>query len=194
MNMKISEEIKLEIQCFVYFFFKGTMAFNQLLGADIDYLELVLADRELLYNCFKIFATAQRDGTSSADYSATEHLVADYLVDLHKGDAKAAYVKAQANLPASVDLPFWKEFLTLANCFCNNSFPIPLESDYIVWLTGVDAVPVFAVWTNVLKVDKNQCPLNAEYALKRANERLLLWDGKPENPPFAGWELEQEIY
>lgn len=193
--MKVSENVKAEIQSFVYFFFKGTMSFNQLLGADIDYLGLVLADRQRLYNCFEIFAAAPRDGIESANYSIAEHLVADYLVDLHKtADAETAYIKARAKFTASIDIVFWREFLKLAHCFCTNSFPWPLQEDYMLWLTGVDAVPVFAVWTNVLEVDKNQCPLNAEYALKRANDRLLLWDGKSEDPPFADWELEQEIY
>ncbi|HEX8329505.1 MAG TPA: hypothetical protein VF629_18350 [Hymenobacter sp.] len=191
--MKISEEIKLEIQCFVYYFFKGTMAFNQLLGADIDYLKVVLADRQLLYNCFKIFAATRVD---DMDFVDNERLVANYLVDLQKGDATVAYLNAQAHFTSSMHTPFWREFLKLAYCFCNNSFPIPLTEDYVPGLNGCGtaAVPAFAIWTNVLEVDKNQCPLNADYALKRANERLLIWDGKTENPPFAEWELEQEIY
>lgn len=194
MTKKLSEDVKAEIQSFVYFFFKGTMAFNQLLGADVDYLERVVSNRQWLYNCFEIFAAAPHNGIESANYGIATRLVADYLVDLHNGDAEYAYPKAQARFTTSTGILFWQEFLKLANCFCHNSFPIPLKEDYMDWLTGTDAVPVFAVWTNVLEVDEKQCPLNAANALKRANERLLLWDGKPANPPFAEWELEQEIY
>lgn len=192
--MKLAGEVKAEIQEFVYFFFKGTMAFDQLLAKDIDYLELVLADRQILYNCFEIFAAVPRDCLEATDCLVAERVVANYLVDLHRGNAAMAFAKAQTSFAATNNDLFWNEFLKLAKCFCYNSFPVPLKENYILWMTGVDAVPAFAVWTNVLEVDKKQCPLNAEYALQRANERLLLWDGLPANPRFAEWEVEQEIY
>jgi hypothetical protein len=193
--MKLTDDAKCELQAFVYFFFKGTMAFGKLLGADIDYLQIALANRQVLYHCFEIFAAAPRNGLEADNFSDAEGLVADYLVALHRGDADA-YGEARPASPVSTAIPFWQEFLRVAHCFCYNSFPLPLKEDYVLWLdgSGTDAVPIFAVWSNVLEVDKNQCPLNADYALKRANDRLLLWDGVKESPPFAEWELEQEIY
>ncbi len=193
--MKLSDDVKAELQSFVYFFFKGTMACGKLLGADINYLEIALVNRQALYHCFEIFAAAPRNGLEADNFSDAEGLVADYLIAMHKGDT-ATYEEARPNSSTGKDIPFWQGFLNLAHCFCYNSFPIPLKQDYLPWLngSGTDAVPVFAVWSNVLEIDKNQCPLNADYALKRANERLLLWDGVAENPPFAEWELEQEIY
>jgi len=152
--MKLSDDVKAELQSFVYFFFKGTMAFGKLLGADVDYLGIALANRQALYHCFEIFAAAPRNGLEADNFSNAEGLVAEYLVALHKGDI-AAHEEARPNFSVGSDIPFWQEFLNLAHCFCYNSFPIPLKEDYMLWLTGVDAVPVFAVWSNVLGIDKN---------------------------------------
>jgi hypothetical protein len=104
-------------------------------------------------------------------------------------------LKPEIDYSARVDTAFWREFLNFAYCFCNNSFPVPLQESYLPHLngSGTDAVSAFAVWTNVLELDENQCPLNAAYALERANERILYWE-QPPGKPFEEWELEQEIY
>jgi hypothetical protein len=57
--MKLHDDCKLDIQSFVYYFFKGNMGFSELLGADINYLDKVLNKPTFLYNCFEIYvATA----------------------------------------------------------------------------------------------------------------------------------------
>lgn len=195
--MKLNKDIKLDIQCFVYYFFKGTMGFNELLGADVDYLDRVLNNPPLLYNCFEIYAaTAQLANVDYTKELTPESWVVEYLVNLHREeDPETAYIKAKAHYSALVNTAFWTEFLKLAYCFCKNSFPVSLQKSYLPHLngSGTDAVLAFAVWTNVLEVDENQRPLNAAYALQRANERILCWE-QPPNKPFEDWELEQEIY
>ncbi|MEP7265389.1 MAG: hypothetical protein ABI772_12870 [Bacteroidota bacterium] len=210
--MKLAREQKQDIQCFIYFLFKGTFD-ERLIFAEYDYLDVLLKNPELLYNCFEIFAhDYQTNGKfrnpeirkkifyiEEKQYEKVYEnpLVVDYIIALHENNntaAKEIVYKAQNFNSRQNNL--WKDFLILARWFCFNSFPNPVNENYVPGLYGVGtvAVPAFAVWTNVLEIDENLIILNSKEALQRANERIKLWDNEKPKSEFEYWELEQEIY
>ncbi len=182
--MKLPGEIKSEIQCYVYFLFKGTLD-PRLISGKTNYLDKLLDRPNNLYSCFEIFAYAARTNSPNS-----HRVVADYIIGLHERAAEAIEYN-QKQSPS-----YWNDFLVLAKWFCRNSFPIPLNENYLKDLegSGSTAVPTFAVWTNVVEVDESFKPVNSEFALKRANERIKQWDNVQPAIKFEDWELEQEIY
>lgn len=188
--MKISADIKLEIQTFVYFLFKGT--YNpKLIHAKYDYLDKLLSDKDLIYNCFEIFSYyAQNSEIKDLNGAVTE-----YIIELHDEATKVIDLK-RVKEHNSKTKTYWKDFLTLSKWFCYNEFPVKINAFNLKDLNGcgTDAVPVFSIWTNVVEIDTSGLVINSEYALQRANDRLKLWDNVKPLKPFSEWELEQEIY
>jgi hypothetical protein len=212
--MNLNTNQKQEIQCFVYFLFKGTLD-QRLISADYHYLDKVLKKPDLLYNCFEIFAFAAQTSGLSGNFliSPKKHegeekkyvwgmnhrFVADYIIQIHKGSTTNESAKSKMEQAKEFNKKhnnIWKDFLVLSKWFCYNSFPNPVNENYVSGLNGVgtDAVPVFAVWTNIVEVDENLNVLNSDFALRRANERIKLWDKEQPKQEFKEWELEQVIY
>jgi hypothetical protein len=191
--MKLSEGTKLDIQCFVYFLFKGTLD-PRLIGVEFDYFQALQANRQALVNCFEIFAYATQGNRATP----VSEIVANYILALHSQGDSADLALAHQAIDFNTRHPhtFWSAFLDLARRFCHNTFPRPLRADYVDTLAhnGTDAVPAFAVWTNVIEINDALAPLNAPWALQRANERLKLWENEQPAVKFEDWELEQEIY
>lgn len=189
--MKIPEETKLDIQCFVYFLFKGTMD-PRLIASKFDYLDKLLDNKNLLFNCFEVFAYASQ----KVKDLRPDQVVADYILALHGHvNNNALEIINTARQFNKESISYWTDFLLLARWFCYNSFPDPLKDDYVKELNGCGscAVPIFALWTNVVEIDEHFRVTNSEKALKRANERIKCWDNPP-SVEFEEWELEQEIY
>lgn len=164
----------------------------RLITADFNYLEKILDNKDLLYNCFEVFAYASQE----VNDVRPDKFVADYILALHgQGDKDPLDIVTVATRFNKESINYWGDFLLLAKWFCYNSFPVPLKEDYIKGLDGcgTDAVPVFAVWTNVVEIDDNFKVENSDKALKRANERIKSWDNPP-SVKFEDWELKQEIY
>jgi hypothetical protein len=191
--VKLPEDVKLSIQWFVYYLFKGTLD-ARLIEANFDYVPALLTNRQELFNCFEVFV----HGMQTQQAAQANHMAASYILALHEPhnpasvvvvDQAIAFNRKQSN-------HFWISFLDLAHRFCNNTLPQPLREDYILTLdgNGTDAVPAFAVWTNVIEVNDAFEPLNAYWALQRASERLKLWEHVQPAVKFENWELEQEIY
>ena len=184
--MKIPKDLKIDIQSFIYFLFKGTFN-SELIFLKEDYLPHLLSNNELLYNCFKIFASEKNN-----DYKVNpENEIKDYIINYIKNKKLQKIEIKNLN-------DFWINFLKLSKVFCYNEFTQKVLNFNLLDFSGVgsDAVPYFAVWTNVVEIDENFNVLNKEFALKRANERLLLYDDslKLAIPKFESWELEQELY
>lgn len=180
--MKLSLEKKREIQFFVYYLFNGGLTPKL---KELNYLPKLLSKPKALYNCFVVFAVACEDKNPSPN-----SVVEDFIIKLD-------YSNYEFTLDEKLDISdFWRDFLELARCFCFNDFPIPVLDDYIQGLEGcgTDAVPVFAVWSNVLEIDEKSKPTNGKYALIRANERIKLWDEIEPSKKFEVQELKQEIY
>ncbi|MEN9301768.1 MAG: hypothetical protein RL264_197 [Bacteroidota bacterium] len=180
--MKLSIEKKREIQFFVYYLFNGGLTPKL---KEFNYLHWLLSNPKALYNCFVVFATACENNNPNPNSE-----VENFIINLDKTSFNTTVVD---NLDIS---DFWRDFLELARCFCFNDFPIPILDEYIQGLEGcgTDAVPIFAVWTNVLEIDEKSKPTNSKYALIRANERIKLWDEIGTSTKFEDHELEQEIY
>ncbi len=203
--MKLTSFQKQELQCFVYFLFKGTLD-PRLIIDDFDYMDKLLANPKLLYNCFEVLVYAIQTEELTNNFGlnnqpvkwscGSDKLVADYILAIHNPEqehfAKTLIEKAIAFNSQQQNL--FTDFLTLAKQYCFNSFPNPIISDYLD-TGGVGAVQGFAHWTNVIEIDENLKPLNSEYALKRANQRVKLYNDL-EKPAvkFESWELKQEIY
>ena len=188
-SMNLPGNIRRDIHCFSYFLFRGTLD-PRLIKAEYDYLDKLLSDPASLYNCFKVFTYASM---KKEDPSA---LVGNYIISLHNNESAASKLVWQAEEELKECRSFWKDFLVLARWFCFNSFPEPVNHNYIPELhgCGTDGVPTFAVWTNVVQLDEDFNVLNSEFALQRANQRIKLWDGQQPVKPFENWELEQELY
>lgn len=190
--MQLDQDTKLDIQTFVYFLFKGTLD-QRLIFLEVDYLDILTNKPSILYNCFEIFANHTQNSNTSI---AKEHVV-EYIVDVSTRDKSASFTNKSDELKIShfKANPFWKDFLELARRFCFLEFEIPLNSFDLRGLNGngADAVPYFAIWTNVIELDEDGNIKNSEFALRRANERLKLWDDA-QSYIFSEDELEQEIY
>lgn len=190
--MKLTQDLKIDIQTFVYFLFKGTFDARLIVKAEYDYLELLLNDPKLLYNCFVVFAYSNQIETQDL-----KNLVVDYIIALHKNQKVAQDIIIEATLYCDSKDNFWNEFLKLSRCFCFNIFPEKVGCNYLGGLSGcgADALPPFALWTNVIEVNKNLISLNAEHAFQRANDKMkALWDNVSPRVPFLPHELEQELY
>jgi|GEM_PF-5111453 len=190
--MRLPPDDLLDIQCFVYFLFKGTLH-SQLIA--VDYVSRLVREPLLLENVFRLFTEALRQRASGehAANRAEEYLVAYFA----KGDME----QAQALLAtAPVDQPddVYAHFFQLARRFILNTFAAPVQSpDYLLDLDGVgtDAAPTFAVWTNVVNAPAPDDATSYARALRRANDRARAqFDGDLPQEPFTEWELEQEIY
>ena len=191
--MKIDDDSKSNIQFFTYYLFKGTLD-SRLIFHDKNYLDVILGDKDLLFNCFKVFTA----NISTYNYEITSKIVSNYILghlDQEETYSSEKILKDAEEKNARED-KYWIDFLKLAKYFCYNSFPIPVNSDYILDLNGcgTDSVPTFAVWTNIIRIDNKGNSTNAEEALKRANDRIKLWDNIQPDNKFEEWELEQEIY
>ena len=188
--MGIAEQAKIEIQTFVYFLFRGTLD-PRLIDYKFNYLDHLLGRRQELYNCFEIFAYYSQQAGALAPQS----IVADYILELIENKKTKTDLNEISAYNAN-SRSYWKDFLKLSKCFCHNQFPIPVENFDLTELNGngTDAVPFFAVWTNVVEIGGNGTVINSDYALIRANERLKLWDNVQLAKPFDSWELEQELY
>ena len=183
-KMKIDLDLKLDIQCFSYFLFKGSLT-PKLIINENNYVNRILSDSKLLFECFRIFAISkQRDLKIDAN-----EIVANFILRTKKEPFKSPESDFIFN-------NFWKDFLNLSQRFCFNQFPKTITDFNIKYFDGLgtDAVPYFAVWTNVVEIDKNFNVLNSDYALNRANERLLTWNGNFSLSEFEEWEIEQDIY
>jgi hypothetical protein len=164
----------------------------RLITTDFNYLDKLFNNKDLLYDCFEVFAYASQ----KVNDVRPDKLVADYVLALHGLEGKDTLSIADvAKRFNQESINYWTDFLLLAKWFCYNSFPDPLKEDYIKRLDGcgTDAVPAFALWTNVVEVDEHFKVINSDKALKRANERIKWWDSPP-SVKFDEWELEQEIY
>jgi hypothetical protein len=164
----------------------------RLIASEFDYLDKLLENKDLLYNCFEVFAYASQ----KVNNIRPAHIVADYILTLHgQVNNNSLETINKARLFNKESVSYWTDFLLLAKWFCYNSFPDPLKEDYIKGLNGcgTDAVPIFALWTNVVEVDEHFRVTNSDKALKRANERIKWRDNAP-TVKFEEWELEQEIY
>ena len=81
--------------------------------------------------------------------------------------------------------------------FCFNKFSLKVDGFKLEDFdgNGTDALPYFAVWTNIIEIDVDEKVLNSKLAKQRANERLLLWNSLNESSvKFEDWELEQQLY
>lgn len=161
---------------------------------DFDYLDKLLDSPDLTYDCFEIFAFySQQSGIK-----CPEEYVADYILeqcDIDKYEIKKVDL-SEVNDFNLKSQSYWKDFLKLSKRFCHNNFPVSVKAFDFRGLKGcgTDAVPYFAVWTNVVSIDSKGTVTNSEYALKRANERLKLWDETEGIELFDETELEQEIH
>jgi len=177
--MKISQEHKEEIQWFVYFLFKGTLD-SELISNHRNYVRNLIQDPKKLLKCFEIFASSKSSGKNYKE--STKEVTAYIINDIYDKEINLS--------------PFWSEFVNISKVFSYSSFEFKVKSFDLSNLDGcgTDAVPFFAVWTNTIEIDEHQNCINANSALKRANERLLIWDSNENNPTFDKEELKQEIY
>lgn len=192
--MKLQEDKRLGIQMFAYFLFRGTIE-PKLISHKKYYLNVILNDKAILSNCFKIFAAH----FSNLDYKNSTIVVSNYLLSILNNESDKIiqkFIEEAEIMNANNKELFWNDFLELANCFCYNSFPTPVSNDYILDLEGcgTDAVPTFAVWTNVIQINEDNQAVNGKDALLRANERIICWDKIEPKIPFEEWELDQELY
>ncbi|MGI4863260.1 MAG: hypothetical protein ACRYFZ_05005 [Janthinobacterium lividum] len=137
--MRIGDELKCDIQAFVYFLFSDMY----IIGEGPNYVDHWLADKSLAYQYFEGFAFKMR----TAHYLDFKQLVGESEPLMQSATTRN---KLQVETPDSSLLPednFWKAFLELAQHFCYNSFPRPAEEEYFLDLCGcgTSAVPVFAV-------------------------------------------------
>lgn len=181
----MQEHIKVDIQSFVYFLFKGTLdkRLIDLCDEKIYYVNFLVNNPKVLYNAFIIFSS-----NYEKNYERANKLVADYVLAAMNGNTE---------IPVSIDTlsPFWQAFMQFVHCFCFNTFPNPMTTNYLADMNGVgtDAVPAFAVWSNVVEIE-NEKVINNDYAIRRANERIKMWEGIEPKVSFQEWELDQEIW
>lgn len=137
----------------------------------------------MLYNAFMIFSS-----NYEKHYGESNKLVADYIL---------AVMNDNTDISVSIDTlpPFWQAFMQFVHCFCLNTFPNQMTTNYLADMNGVgtDAVSAFAVWSNVVEIE-NEEVINNDYAIRRANERIKMWEGIEPKVSFQEWELDQEIW
>ncbi|RZK31611.1 MAG: tetratricopeptide repeat protein [Hymenobacter sp.] len=190
--MRLTEDDVLDIQCFVYFLFKGTIH-PKLIGE--NYVFHLVRDLPQLENAFRLFTEALRQHPKGgrADNRAEEYLVACY-VNKDREQARAMVAAVPNEQPNDV----YAHFFQLAQHFIYNTFAEPIQDpEYLRDLDGlgVIAVPPFALWTNVVNASAPNEAAAYARALRRANDRVRsMYDGQEPAEPFQDWELEQEIY
>ena len=180
--MKINSEIKLDIQTFIYFLFKGTLS-SKLIKQEFDYIHYLLQSPRKLFSILKFFA----ENYEEKSYVEIQDIISDMIILDYKNLMNLEILHFDNNLQVS---DFWKEFINLSYAFCFNKFQEKIENFNLQDFEGcgTDALPYFAVWTNVVEISEKNIVLNPKVALKRANERLL------SNVKFQDWEIEQELY
>jgi hypothetical protein len=192
--MRLPEDDLLDIQCFVYFLFKGTIH-PTLIAHNCEYTYHLVREPAQLENVFRLFTEALRQHPlgGRADNRAEEYLVAQY-VNKDREQAQALL----ATLPQEQPNDVYAHFFQLAQQFIHNTFADPIQSpEYLRDLDGlgVIAVPPFALWTNVVNAPAPDEATAYARALRRANDRVrLMYDGQEPEEPFQDWEIEQEIY
>jgi hypothetical protein len=183
--MKLNTDLKQDIQCFVYFLFRGHLD-PRLINVEFDYLDLLLNNPKLLYNCFEIFAfDYQTKGKhrnpeirkeifiiegEKLEKTYENRLEVDYIIALNsEKELEAEKIRKKAFGFNSIQNNFWNDFLKLSWQFCFE-FVSKIDSFNLVDLynCGTDAVPAFAAWTNVVEINEISKVLNSEFALKRA--------------------------
>ena len=186
--MKLDLDTKTEIQCFVYFLFNGSL-FSSNSPYQTNYLDYLLSKPGLLYNCFEVFVYyAQKHNARSANVA-----VCEYIEQVTAGEEPQIDELVRDN---QQDITFWNDFLELAHQFCFDEMQESGIKFDIQSLNGVgsDAVPIFAVWTNLIELDSEKRITNKQYA----HDRLLQRFGNDRHgkyiPRFENWEIEQEIY
>jgi hypothetical protein len=190
--MRLSEDALLDIQCFVYFLFKGTLH-PKLIGE--DYVFRLVREPQQLENTFRLFTEALRQQLPGwqVDGQTGEYLVA-YFVNGNWEQAQALL----ATLPVEQPDDVYAHFFQVACHFIHNTFSDPIQyPGYLHDLDGIGsvAVPPFAVWTTVVNAPAPDEATAYARALRRANDRArLMYDGQQPEEPFQDWETEQEIY
>ena len=189
--MTLPADLPLDIQCFAYFLFKGTLT-PDLYTAENYYLPPLLKEPAELERVFALFAHDLRTGGSAG-------LAADYLRARYARPDEARAAALLAQLPTHPPPDVYARFLELARCFVHNTFPDPIHnSRYLTDLEGcgTDAVRVFALWTNVvMQMAAASAAPDYAAALRRANERARdYFDGQLPAVPFTDEELDQEIW
>ena len=186
--MKLNIDIKTDIQCFVYFLFSGAI-FDSYSKYRTDYLDYLIDKPDLLYNCFEVFAYSMQDQKSSPPNAA----VSEYIEQIICGNEP----QIEEILLGNGQHPnFWNGFLELAYKFC---FDEMQDSGIIIDIkslkgVGTDAVPIFAVWTNIIEVDCDDKIINTEYVFSRLWQRFSINRHGKYIPKFEDWEIEQQIY
>ncbi len=185
-NMKISQEISDDIQIFVYFLFRGSLTPKLI---QEDYVERLIANPDLLYGCFEVFA---KNYFLGKNYQKSVSEVESFISknEIYSND------KNSIEIVSLTKNSFWFHFLQIAEIFCKGSFPVEVTSFNLEEFNGngTSAVPFFSIWLNNVELDSKGNMLNFDYSLKRANERLKRWDDVEPERPFEDWELEQAIY
>lgn len=187
--MKINDKLKLDIQVFIYFFFKGTYS-QKLIQQEFDYINYLIKYPEKVFRILKIFA----EKYDHDDYNDIELSISDIIIDDFNNIQLIDNYKIESNLVLS---DFWKEFIEISHIFCFNKFSLKVDGFKLEDFdgNGTDALPYFAVWTNIIEIDVDEKVLNSKLAKQRANERLLLWNSLDKSSvKFEDWELEQQLY
>ena len=192
--MRLPPDDLLDIQCFVYFLFKGTVH-PALIAHDEGYTSQLLREPEHLEQAFRLFTEALRHHLpgEQADRRAGEYLVATYVTR----DSEQAQALL-ATLPVEQPNDVYAQFFDFARRFVYKTFADPIQDpEYLSDLEGIGsaAVPPFAVWTNVVNAPAPDEQAAYARALRRANDQMRLqFDGQLPEEPFQDWEREQEIW
>jgi hypothetical protein len=186
--MKLNDDIKTDIQSFVYFLFKGSLS-AKLIQRSGNYLDVLLTSPKLILNCFEVYTHSRqlKDDTSAiADVTNYIERVLDgfepHLHEILKDNQRLAN--------------YWCDFLNLANKFCFNK----LQKDGIIIDLkslngcGSDAVPIFAVWTNIIELDSDQKITNSDFVFHRLVQRFSVNRHGMFIPKFESWEIHQMLY
>lgn len=187
--MKLNTDIKREIQCFVYFLFSGALS-DSSKNSSRNYLDKILDNPQMLYDCFEVFAYAnQKEDSLPPNGEVTEYL--EYISE-NQNHPQINKIKSYNESKCN----YWTDFLGLAKKFCFNKFDeegiqISIKDLY---QCGTDAVPIFAIWTNLVELNEQNEVINKAHVMNRLSQRFNHKKQFEYFPKFEEWELEQEIY
>ena len=195
----LSVDFRAHLRLFAFYLGNGSLELQRLEDSKIDYIDALTRKSDLIGRIFAVYLNNLEVGVTGELYSSSgavhraQHRASTLLIRLYDPEYQPSPPISDKELRVGGSEIEWKDEIKR---FALNLGEGLLEPDV---LGGIDYVSelwdyeiIFAVFSNVLRIDTKGACINADRARYRAAQCVRKYTdrGYVVGPPFEGWEVE----